>query len=182
MHHCMNMMETNFPHSANFDHVPLFLLASPVPNTIRKFLFLIFFQVSHYFMKWGGCCESLSYHDVDSCVCLFVCERLSCVLALLLSIFTKSTCKYNLITLFTYPPFKLLLSLSGKLIDSHHSPPPSSSSSFATVPSFTAEVAHQVGTRYLGSLTLHSDIFTNSYTGTWYQVLLVRTTRSWLQV
>ena len=36
------------------------------------------------------CYESLSYQDVDSCVCLFVCERLSRVLALL-SISTKST-------------------------------------------------------------------------------------------
>ena len=59
IHHCMNMMETEFLHFAGIDCLLLLSLASPVTNTsTRQFMILSFLISSHYFMSWGGCYET----------------------------------------------------------------------------------------------------------------------------
>ena len=52
------------------------------------------------------------------------------------STFISISFYFTIITLFNILPYKLLLSLSGSLIDSTYSPPPLSSSSFAILSSF----------------------------------------------
>ena len=102
MHHCMNMMDTNFLHLANFDHIPTLLpgLSSTKHHQTISVPFLPGISLFHE-MGWRLWITVLSWRRfMCLSVCLWMLVSCSCSTLYLYKVYFK----YTLITLLTYSP------------------------------------------------------------------------------